>query len=107
MMHPPEVIDISYFPGCSLATTAKENNQSLIEVCYAYGISPCGTEGLELLRQFFCSQHQIRDGISVVLPQSVSGAHRNSPSGYLPKLYPAPQASPSAFDNGQISQGLL
>ena len=36
-MHPPEVIDISYFPGCSLATTAKENNQSLIEVCRHMG----------------------------------------------------------------------
>ncbi|MCX5882004.1 MAG: heterodisulfide reductase-related iron-sulfur binding cluster [Deltaproteobacteria bacterium] len=37
MMHRPEVIDISYFPGCSLATTAKENNQSLIEVCKHMG----------------------------------------------------------------------
>lgn len=31
------LIDISYFPGCSLATTAKENNQSLIEVCAHLG----------------------------------------------------------------------
>lgn len=30
-------LDISYFPGCSLATTAKENNQSLIEVCRHMG----------------------------------------------------------------------
>jgi heterodisulfide reductase subunit B2 len=37
MMHPPELVDISYFPGCSLATTAKENNQSLIEVCRHMG----------------------------------------------------------------------
>ena len=29
--------DISYFPGCSLATTAKENNQSLSEVCRRMG----------------------------------------------------------------------
>jgi heterodisulfide reductase subunit B2 len=31
-------IDVSYFPGCSLATTAKENNQSLIECCQKMGI---------------------------------------------------------------------
>lgn len=31
------MIDIAYFPGCSLATTAKENNQSLIEVCRHLG----------------------------------------------------------------------
>ncbi len=37
MMHTPEVVDISYFPGCSLATTAKENNQSLVEVCRHMG----------------------------------------------------------------------
>ena len=30
-------VQISYFPGCSLATTAKENNQSLIEVCKYMG----------------------------------------------------------------------
>jgi heterodisulfide reductase subunit B len=29
----------SYFPGCSLATTAKENNQSLIECCRKMGIN--------------------------------------------------------------------
>jgi heterodisulfide reductase subunit B2 len=34
-----ELINISYFPGCSLATTAKENNQSLIEVCRGMGYS--------------------------------------------------------------------
>jgi heterodisulfide reductase subunit B2 len=36
-MKTPERIDISYFPGCSLATTAKENNHSLIEVCRHMG----------------------------------------------------------------------
>ena len=30
--------ELSYFPGCSLATTAKENNQSLIECCLKMGI---------------------------------------------------------------------
>ncbi len=29
---------LSYFPGCSLATTAKENNQSLINFCASLGI---------------------------------------------------------------------
>lgn len=32
-------VDVSYFPGCSLATTAKENNQSLIESCRKMGIN--------------------------------------------------------------------
>jgi len=31
--------DFSYFPGCSLATTAKESNQSLIECCRKMGIN--------------------------------------------------------------------
>ena len=31
-------IDLSYFPGCSLATTAKESNQALIECCDTMGI---------------------------------------------------------------------
>ncbi len=29
--------DLSYFPGCSLATTAKENNQSLVNLCHRLG----------------------------------------------------------------------
>ncbi|MBF0469684.1 MAG: hypothetical protein HQK61_12500 [Desulfamplus sp.] len=32
-----ELIEISYFPGCSLATTAKENNISLIKFCRRIG----------------------------------------------------------------------
>jgi heterodisulfide reductase subunit B len=32
-------IDISYFPGCSLATTARENNASLIAVCKETGLN--------------------------------------------------------------------
>lgn len=31
-------IELTYFPGCSLATTAKESNQSLIECCLKMGI---------------------------------------------------------------------
>ncbi|MGE5256987.1 MAG: CoB--CoM heterodisulfide reductase iron-sulfur subunit B family protein [Hyphomicrobiales bacterium] len=34
-----KIFDFSYFPGCSLATTAKENNQSLIECCRKMGIN--------------------------------------------------------------------
>ena len=30
-------VDITYFPGCTLATTAKENNQSLIELFRHFG----------------------------------------------------------------------
>jgi heterodisulfide reductase subunit B len=32
-------LDVSYFPGCSLATTAKENNESLIQCCRKLGIN--------------------------------------------------------------------
>lgn len=31
-------MEVSYYPGCSLATTAKENNFSLIEFCESVGI---------------------------------------------------------------------
>ena len=34
--HEP-IVDLSYFPGCSLATTAKENNQSMKDVCLHLG----------------------------------------------------------------------
>lgn len=36
-MNSKSLMDISYFPGCSLATSAKENNQSLKEVCARIG----------------------------------------------------------------------
>jgi heterodisulfide reductase subunit B len=31
-------IDLSYFPGCSLATRAKESNESLMKVCEKLGL---------------------------------------------------------------------
>jgi len=34
-----EKTDLSYFPGCSLATTAKESNQSLMKVCEKLGLN--------------------------------------------------------------------
>jgi heterodisulfide reductase subunit B len=34
-----ETMDLSYFPGCSLATTAKESNQSLMQVCEKLGLN--------------------------------------------------------------------
>ncbi|MEW6672796.1 MAG: heterodisulfide reductase-related iron-sulfur binding cluster [Thermodesulfobacteriota bacterium] len=36
-MDTPPLIDISYFPGCSLATTSRESNQALIQVCNHLG----------------------------------------------------------------------
>lgn len=33
-----EKIELSYFPGCSLATTAKESNEALMEVCEKLGL---------------------------------------------------------------------
>ncbi len=33
------MMDLTYFPGCSLATTAKENNLSLIEMCRRLGVN--------------------------------------------------------------------
>lgn len=32
------LIEVSYFPGCSLATSARESNQSLIDVCERIGL---------------------------------------------------------------------
>jgi len=31
--------DVSYFPGCSLATTAEENNHSMLELCRKIGVN--------------------------------------------------------------------
>jgi heterodisulfide reductase subunit B len=36
-MESSEFVDYSYFPGCSLAATAKENNLSLLEMCHRIG----------------------------------------------------------------------
>ena len=33
------MVDLSYFPGCSLATTAQENNLSLLSLCRRIGIN--------------------------------------------------------------------
>lgn len=38
------LIDISYFPGCSLATSARENDQSLRDVCAQIGFRPVEIE---------------------------------------------------------------
>jgi len=34
-----EGMEFSYFPGCSLATSAKENNRSLLKVCQKLGFN--------------------------------------------------------------------
>ncbi len=38
-MQNSNMMDLTYFPGCSLATTAKENNLSLIELCRKLGVN--------------------------------------------------------------------
>jgi len=38
-MQNSNMMNLSYFPGCSLATTAKENNRSLIETCRKLGVN--------------------------------------------------------------------
>jgi heterodisulfide reductase subunit B len=38
-MNKDPATDISYFPGCSLATTARENNLSLIALCRTIGVN--------------------------------------------------------------------
>lgn len=58
-------IDISYFPGCSLATSARENNQSLLELCRHVGVN------LIELEDWNCcgssSAHRMDAGLSVDL----------------------------------------
>lgn len=64
MNHLPE--KVSYFPGCSLATTAKENNQSLIDFCRRIGI-----ELVELEDWNCCgssSAHSIDEDLAFKLP---------------------------------------
>ena len=38
-MNSPRPMDISYYPGCSLASTATENNQSLLALCRKMGLN--------------------------------------------------------------------
>jgi len=38
-MERTELVDYSYYPGCSLASTAKENNLSLLEMCRRIGVN--------------------------------------------------------------------
>jgi heterodisulfide reductase subunit B len=38
-MESAKKMDLSYFPGCSLATTAKESNQALMKVCEKLGLN--------------------------------------------------------------------
>ncbi len=56
-MTPPTLFEVSYFPGCSLATSAQEANQSLKRACQASGLllqelddwSCCGTSSAHAL----------------------------------------------------------
>ncbi len=58
-MTPAAAIEVSYFPGCSLATTARESNQSLVESCAAMGVrlveledwNCCGSSSAHSLNQ--------------------------------------------------------
>lgn len=58
-------MDISYFPGCSLATTARENNLSLLELCGKIGVN------LIELEDWNCcgssSAHRIDSGLAFEL----------------------------------------
>ena len=38
-MNPGRLNEFSYFPGCSLSTSAKENNQSMLTFCRQFGIN--------------------------------------------------------------------
>ena len=38
-MDQKKLVDYAYFPGCSLASTAKENNLSLLEMCRRIGVN--------------------------------------------------------------------
>lgn len=57
-MNASKSIAISYFPGCSLATSAKEGNQSLIEICGHMGYrlvelddwSCCGSSSIHSIK---------------------------------------------------------
>ena len=64
-MHKELSIDISYFPGCSLVTSARENNLSLLELCRRIGVN------LIELQDWNCcgssSAHSINSELSVDL----------------------------------------
>ncbi|MCK5784381.1 MAG: disulfide reductase, partial [Desulfobacterales bacterium] len=65
-MSNPQLKKLSYFPGCSLATTAKENDRSLHMFCKQHGVS------LEELDDWNCcgssSSHCIDHELAVWLP---------------------------------------
>ena len=50
-------LDFSYFPGCSLATTAAESNRSLMQAARILGLNLIELGGLELLRFFLGPNH--------------------------------------------------
>lgn len=66
MNHDNKTMQFSYFPGCSLATTAKENNRSLMSFCGRHGVF------LEELRDWNCcgssSAHSIDSELGHHLP---------------------------------------
>jgi heterodisulfide reductase subunit B len=71
-------IDLSYFPGCSLATTAKESNESLMKVCEKLGLN------LIELEDWNCcgssSAHSLDKSLAFSLPaRNLSLAPSNRP----------------------------
>ena len=59
------VMEVTYFPGCSLATSAKESNESLIGLCRSLGL------GLVDLDDWNCcgssSAHSLNEGLALDL----------------------------------------
>jgi heterodisulfide reductase subunit B len=82
-----EKIELSYFPGCSLATSAHENNQSLIKFCNQFNI-----DLIELSDWNCCgssSAHSIESAVSVQLACRILSL--------APKGRPLLVACPSCF----------
>jgi len=96
-MSPSQLIDISYFPGCSLATTSRESNQALIKVCRYLGYR------LVELSDWNCCGSSSAHSINSELAFQLAGRNLS----LAPKGRPLLAACPSCLQRLQLAQNRL
>ena len=90
--------DFSYFPGCSLATTATESNRSMMEAARILGLNLIELGGLELLRFLLGPDHVQEPEPGDGGPESVFSPGGAAPGGHVPPVSPLPALGPAVSE---------
>lgn len=92
-MEANELLEVSYFPGCSLATSARESNQSLVDACEKLGLR------LVELDDWCCCGSSSAHAVDPELALNLAGRNLSSADPGRPLLV----MCPSCFRNLSIN----